>query len=140
MERMKVAYFGECDNLTAGILERLNKEEKDVYFLSGKAVIKEDKIFSKYRHYLLTGEKDETERIFASITPDVVIYEGTGYLNEKWNANQSENLSLLSQILEECARLENCRLVLLSSTEIYGRGMEKATWKNVEKRRCRCCL
>lgn len=127
MERMKVAYFGECDNLTAGILERLNKEEKDVYFLSRKAVMKGDKIFSKYHHYLLTGEKDETERIFAAITPDVVIYEGTGYLDEEWNASQSENLSLLSQILEECARLENCMLVLLSSTEIYGRGMEKAT-------------
>ena len=54
---------------------------------------------------MLTVEKDETKKIFASITPDVVIYEGTGYLNEKWNANQSENLSLLSQILEECARL-----------------------------------
>lgn len=124
---MKVAYFGDCDKLTAGILERLNKEEKDVYFLSRKAVMKEDKVFSKYRHYLLTGEKDETERIFASITPDFVIYEGTGYLNEEWNASQSENLSLLSQILEECARLENCKFLLLSSTEIYGRGVKKAT-------------
>ena len=57
MERMKVAYFGECDNLTAGILERLNKEEKDVYFLSGKAVIKEDKIFSKYRHSVTPNQK-----------------------------------------------------------------------------------
>ena len=45
MERMKVAYFGECDNLAEGILKRLGKEEKEVYFLSRKAVTKDNKSF-----------------------------------------------------------------------------------------------
>ena len=127
MERMKVAYFGECDNLAEDILKRLGKEEKEVYFLSRKAVTKDNKSFLKYHHYVLTGEKDETKKIFASITPDVVIYEGTGYSYEEWNLEQSENLSLLSQILEECVCVKNCMFILFSSTEIYGSGMEKVT-------------
>ena len=34
MERMKVAYFGECDNLTAGILERRNCDKTRIKIFS----------------------------------------------------------------------------------------------------------
>lgn len=124
---MKVAYFGEFDNLTAGILERLKKEEKDVFLLSDKAMVKENKTFSKYHNYILTGETDETRRIFSSVSPDVVIFEGVGYLNEEWDVEQSKNLSMLSQILEECVSLKDCMFVFFSATEVYGKAMDKAT-------------
>ena len=67
------------------------------------------------------------KRTFEAISPDVVIFEGIGYLNEDWDTEQSKNISLLSQILVECTLIKDCMFVFLSSTEVYGKTMEKAT-------------
>ena len=73
---MKVAYFGECDYLTTNVLQRLRKEDYDVYVLSSDNIERKDLRWKGYHHYRLTGEKEEAERIFQAVNPDIVIYEG----------------------------------------------------------------
>ena len=123
---MKIAYIGECDSLAASIMERLNKEEQDVYFLSEAAVTKKNKVFSKYKNYQMTKEKEELECIFTSIHPDVVIYAGKGCMDCEWDLEQRDNLSALAAVLEECVRIKVTMFLCLSSTEVYGRGIQNA--------------
>ncbi|MBQ4529713.1 MAG: NAD(P)-dependent oxidoreductase [Lachnospiraceae bacterium] len=122
---MKVVYIGNCDSLAASVMERMKKEEWDVYFLSEEAVTNKNKLFSRYKNYQLSKKKEEFECIFTSINPDVVIYAGMGYTNEEWDLEQKENLSLLPAVLEECIRTKVNMFVCLSSTEVYGNGVEK---------------
>ena len=90
-ERMKVAYIGECDYLTTNVLQRSRKEDYDVYVLSSDDIERKDSRWKGYHHYRLTGEKEEARRIFQAVNPDIVIYEGMGYLKEAWELEQREN-------------------------------------------------
>lgn len=119
-ERMKVAYIGECDYLTTNVLQRLRKEDYDVYVLSSDDIERKDSRWKGYHHYRLTGEKEEARRIFQAVNPDIVIYEGMGYLKEAWELEQRENFSYLSLILETCTNLGTGMFVFLSSVEVYG--------------------
>ena len=119
-ELMKVAYIGECDYLTTNVLQRLRKEDYDVYVLSSDDIERKDSRWKGYHHYRLTGEKEEARRIFQAVNPDIVIYEGMGYLKEVWELEQRENFSYLSLILEACTNLGTGMFVFLSSVEVYG--------------------
>lgn len=119
-ERMKVAYIGECDYLTTNVLQRLRKEDYDVYVLSSDDIERKDSRWKGYHHYRLTGEKEEARRIFQAVNPDIVIYEGMGYLKEAWELEQRENFSYLSLFLETCTNLGTGMFVFLSSVEVYG--------------------
>lgn len=122
---MKVAYVGNCDSLAAAVMERLYKEEMDVFFLSDEPISKKNGTFYKYKNYQLSNGKEEIVRIFQSIHPDVVIYAGNGYLKPKWDLEQRENLSVLAAVLEECVCNDVSLFVCLSSTEVYGKGLGK---------------
>ena len=90
---MKIVYIGENDCLSLRILERLKKEENEIFFLSEKADMK--KGFSKYHHYSLPESSEEAKRIFSAIRPDTVIFEGNGYLDATWGEEQKNNFLLL---------------------------------------------
>lgn len=124
---MKIVYVGECDSLAAGVMERLDKEEQDVYFLSHTPVTKKEIPFSRYKSYELTKQSEDIVRIFNSITPDVVIYAGCGYGKSEWDFPERENLSVLAAVLEESVRTKVRLFLCLSSTEVYGNRMKKAT-------------
>lgn len=121
---MKVAYIGNCDSLGAGIVERLVKEEHDVYVLSDVPDTKKNKSFSKSRNYQIQNEED-LEPVFTSIRPNVVIYAGSGYAEEEWGMKQKKNLSLITAVLEECIRTKVETFVCFSSTEVYGNKAEE---------------
>jgi len=116
---MKILYVGDSDCLAASVLERLVKEDHDVFVLCEKSEAK-DKNFRKYRHYIWSERAEDIQRIFASVAPDAVVYAGTGYLDEEWSENRRDNLRRLSVVAEECTKFEKCRLILFSSTEVYG--------------------
>ena len=52
------------------------------------------RIFRKYHKYVWPESKEDVRRIFASITPNVVIYGGVGYLDVDWTEEQRENVKL----------------------------------------------
>ncbi len=132
-ERMKVAYIGECDYLTTNALQRLRKEDYDVYVLSSDDIERKDSRWKGYHHYRLTGEKEEARRIFQAVNPDIVIYEGMGYLKEAWELEQRENFSYLSLILETCTNLGTGMFVFLSSVEVYGSYNFEGSQRDTEK-------
>lgn len=132
-ERMKVAYIGECDYLTTNVLQRLRKEDYDVYVLSSDDIERKDSRWKGYHHYRLTGEKEEARRIFQAVNPDIVIYEGMGYLKEAWELEQRENFSYLSLILETCTNLGTGMFVFLSSVEVYGSYNFEGSQRDTEK-------
>ena len=122
---MKIVYIGENDCLSLRILERLKKEENEIFFLSEKADMK--KGFSKYHHYSLPESSEEAKRIFSAIRPDTVIFEGNGYLDATWGEEQKNNFLLLETVLEECCCYDDLTFILLSSTEVYGEGRIRST-------------
>ena len=130
---MKIAYFGECDYLTIDILHRLRKEDYDVYILSGGDIARKDSRWKGYHHYKLTGEQEEAKRIFEAVKPDLVIYEGMGYLKEVWDLEERENYSYLSLILEACTNLGTGMFVFLSSVEVYGSYNFEGSQRDTEK-------
>ena len=132
-ELMKVAYIGECDYLTTNVLQRLRKEDYDVYVLSSDDIERKDSRWKGYHHYRLTGEKEEARRIFQAVNPDIVIYEGMGYLKEAWELDQRENFSYLSLILEACTNLGTGMFVFLSSVEVYGSYNFEGDQRDTEK-------
>lgn len=114
---MKILFIGETDRLASAILERLRKEDHDIFFLSEDPTAGENKAFGRYHTYTRTESREEMGRVFASAAPDVVIYEGIGFLYETWREEQRENLKQLSFALEECSMQEKCRFLFLSSLE-----------------------
>lgn len=115
---MKILYVGERNYLASAVLERLSKEDNDIFFLSERSVPAKNREFQKYHRYVWPERKEEVKRVFSSVTPDVVIYEGVGYLDAEWDEKQRENINILSMVLEECAQLEKCKFILFSSLEV----------------------
>lgn len=116
---MKAAYIGEPDALTSAVLERMKKEAYEVFFLT--------KAPNGRRSYALPQGKEDMKRVLAAIAPDVVIYEGEGFLDEAWDDRQKTNLSLLTTVLDECCCNENLLFCMFSSVEVYGRGQTPFT-------------
>ena len=76
---MKILFVGNYDSLSSGIVERLRQEENDIYFLTNKAAELSAKTKHAYRYYEM-GSGETMENIYASVQPDVVIFEGFDYI------------------------------------------------------------
>ncbi len=116
---MKVVYIGSYDLLAKGVLERLKKEEHDVYFISKEDSLKETRAFSRVRCFKILQNED-LGPILSTISADVVIYAGIDFLMDEWTTAQEENITLTVALLEEIARQKIEKLVFLSSDEVYG--------------------
>lgn len=127
---MKIIYVGNEDCLSVALLERLNKEDNTIFVLGEKV---KNRRFKKYHHFVWTKKSDDMKRVFASVSPDVVIFGGTDCLKAECTEKQRENLGRLSIVLEECAGLEKCQFILLSSVDVYGTNVE-----NIEEEQVMC--
>lgn len=116
---MKILFVGSYDSLSSGIMERLRQEENDIYFLTGNAGELNATAKHAYRYYEM-GSGETMENIYASVQPDVVIFEGFDYMKAEWTAEQRGCFSLLADNLEEVLRTKVGMFLFLSSTEVYG--------------------
>lgn len=116
---MKILFVGNYDSLSSGIMERLRQEENDIYFLTDNAGKLSAKIKHAYRYYEM-GSGETMENIYASVQPDVVIFEGFDYMKAEWTSEQSGCFSLLADNLEEVLHANVGMFLFLSSTEVYG--------------------
>lgn len=113
---MKILYVGSQSCLSATITERLTKEEHQAFFLCHSDEEKKKGFFSHHQ-FAWSERAEDVKRVFASVTPDVVIYEGIDYQDEIWGEKQRENLNRISVVLEECVQFGTSKFVLLSSVE-----------------------
>jgi len=63
---------------------------------------------------------EDLQTIFSSVKPQIVIFEGFGYMNAEWSMEQKDYFSLLAGVLEESKNQKVDMLIFLSSTEVYG--------------------
>lgn len=116
---MKILFVGNYDSLASGIMERLRQEENDLYFLTNNISELSTKTKHAYRYYEL-GSGENLENIYASIQPEVVIFEGFDYMKTEWTSAQSSCFSLLADNLEDVLRSKVGLFLFLSTTEVYG--------------------
>ena len=124
---MKVAYIGENDCLTDSVLKRLKKEEYEIFFLTRESGGKTRVNRKNYHSYTLSQSRSDMKRIFSAIAPDVVIYEGVGFLDAEWDDKQKQNFSLLTTVLDECCCRKDVIFFMFSSVEVYGTGRTAIT-------------
>lgn len=116
---MKILFVGKYDSLASGIAERLKQEENEIYFLTNNSKELNAKTKHAYRYYEL-GFGENLGNVYASVQPDVVIFEGIDYMKAEWTAKQSGSFALLADTLEEAVRAKTSMFMFLSSTEVYG--------------------
>lgn len=116
---MKILFVGNYDNLAQGIMDRLKKEENDLYFLTKNVDKLSRKVKSTYRCYEI-GNGEGVHEVYQSIAPDVVLYEGCDYLHAQWSAEQSGCFAMLANNLEGAVHSKVGMFVFFSSLEVYG--------------------
>lgn len=73
---MKIAYIGTRDQLSEIFIERMNKEDHEVYFLSNVEFSRSVPEVLKHRFYRISLKGDSFRKIMKSISPDCVVFAG----------------------------------------------------------------
>ncbi len=116
---MKILFVGNYDNLAAAVMERLRKEENDLYLLTSNVDELGRKVKGTYRCYEL-GNGEGMAEVYRTIGPDVVLYACADYQKAQWTEEQSGCFALLANNLEGAACAKAGRFMFLSTTEVYG--------------------
>lgn len=123
---MKVAYIGTKDQLWESFTERMNQEGNDVYFLSTGKFSKGMPERIRHRYYRISLLGDNLGKVMSSISPDWVIYAGEYYMDSVYQEGEEADVTLLARTLQILTQLQKTKLILLSSTEVYGNQEERA--------------
>ncbi len=130
---MKVVYIGGQNPLSEALIERMIKEGNDMYVISDSSYKRKIKTVFQYRFYQVTPKGDAIQRVLRSIAPDWVLFAGGKLMDSALSGHFEENvaeMTLLSSVLRALSCMENERtkvkMLLLSSTEVYGNTEEKS--------------
>lgn len=121
---MKVMLVGEKEEFTKVLLERINKEGDEAYFLAKEDFPFKDKVHTKHKYYCLDIKNEILNIIFESVKPDVVIFSGGKYMGAqdvaeyRWESDGY--LQLLEKILQNISRFPLSKFIYLSNTTVYG--------------------
>ncbi|MBH1941530.1 NAD-dependent epimerase/dehydratase family protein [Mobilitalea sibirica] len=121
---MKVIYLGTCNSLASKLVDRLVKEEDQVYIIAKQDFDKYTKPALHYKWYKYNSNDIGLKKIFSSISPDVVIFAGDIFLKETWQycTDTNEYLSRLLNILNLSSIHNVNKFIYLSTNEVYSVG------------------
>jgi len=119
--RLKLIYIGNCNSLAARFVDKLVKEEHEVYIVASKDFTKDNKPTLSYRFYNYQSDELGVEKVFASIKPNVVVFASNLFVNDQWGHDKESNayLSQLINVLNLSAINEVTKFVYLSSNQVY---------------------
>lgn len=117
---MKILYVGTRDRLTEALFLRLGKEEHELYLLSDRDLERKKGLVSQHRFFKLPQSRELLKKIISSICPEIVIYAGFSYLEEKHWMSRNESSELLPALLEEGSAAGMKQLIYFSTTGVYG--------------------
>lgn len=123
---MKVAYIGTKDQLSEAFIMRMCKEGNDVYFLSTDEFPRNILKRQGCRTYKISMQGNILKKVVKSILPDWVVFAGKYFMDSVYEPQEEEDVALLVQTLQILAELRKTKLILLSSTQVYGKNDEKA--------------
>ncbi len=118
---MKIIYIGNCNSLAAKFVDKLVKEEHDVYIIASKDFSKDTKPTLSYKLYNYVSDELGLEKVFASIKPNIVVFASNLLASENWGHDKDTNsyLSQLINALNLSAINEVTKFVYLSSNQVY---------------------
>ena len=118
---LKIIYIGNCNSLAAKFVDKLVKEEHDVYIIASKDFSKETKPTLSYKLYNYVSDELGLEKVFASVKPNIVVFASNLLANEQWGHDKDTNsyLSQLINALNLSAINEVTKFVFLSSNQVY---------------------
>ena len=119
---MKIVYIGTPDGMAKTIIERMSKEDNELFLIAEQDFARERKPALNYKYYHISENSVPSQNIFRSANPDVVIFAGAGFLHETWEMDEErkEYLGILSVCLENCFAVKVAKFIYLSSTDVYG--------------------
>lgn len=119
---MNILYFGQPDQLAKTFIEKLEKEEGSVYFVSPDTFAKKKQPALKYRKFTYSKKYEINKQIFEDIHPDVVVFAGIGFADGIFarEDHRQQYLSDLSFFLNQSIVYGTKQFIYLSSTQIYG--------------------
>ncbi|PWJ49986.1 NAD-dependent epimerase/dehydratase family protein [Faecalicatena contorta] len=117
---MKILYIGSGDYLAAGIMEKLAKEEHELFLMSDEDIKTEGRRAYQHKFFKISDNPKIIDDIFASANPDVAVFTGLTYIDKDWNQGKGDYYSLLSTVLESSAKFEVGQFVYFSSLDVYG--------------------
>lgn len=124
---MKVAYIGAKDQLSEAFIERMGKEGNDVYFLAKEEYSKSFSNIFKHRFYKISMQGDTFRNIVKSISPECIVFAGELLFDDVYREQeQEEDIALLVRTLQVMSEQKGIRIILLSSTDVYGNADEEA--------------
>lgn len=125
---MKILYIGNADPLAAALVEQFGKENDEVFLLSPVNFERNSKPKHPYKYYESSKSIDLLDGIFHAVFPEIVIWAGAAFMSPTPSAQERYTyLSELNYWLERCTKEGNKRLLLLSSSEIYGYSVDTIT-------------
>ncbi|MFV0362713.1 MAG: NAD-dependent epimerase/dehydratase family protein [Suipraeoptans sp.] len=114
---MKILYIGASDDLASSFIERMVKEEYELYLFSNLEV---DGYKGKYKYYEMTDNATTVTKLLQSISPEVIVFAGNHFAEDGMYLELGKYYNLLLQVLRETKSLKQLKeFVLLSSTEVY---------------------
>ena len=117
---MKILYIGATDALAKEFLERMGKEDYEIFFLAQNNFSQKDRKGMAYKYYHLSENMESIFQILKSVRPEYIVYSGEEYMSENWTVKDNTLLTNLNRILESCTNLNLCKILFLSSFEVYG--------------------
>lgn len=117
---MKIMYIGSVDDLAVSIMEKLAKEEHELFLVSDEDMKAGSRKKYQHKFFKISDNPKIIDDIFASAHPDAVVFTGLTYLNEDWNQGKGDYYTLLSTVLEASAKFETGQFVYFSSLDVYG--------------------
>lgn len=122
---MKILFVGNYDSLAATVMERLRKEENDIYLLTNNVDKLGRKVKGTYRCYEI-GNGEGMADVYRTIGPDVVLYACADHQRAQWSKDQSGCFALLVNNLEGAVCAKVGSFMFLSTIEVYGNPKQTA--------------
>ena len=123
---MKIAYIGTKDQLSEIFIERMNKEDHEVYFLSDVEFSRNVPEVLKHRFYRIAARGDSFRKVMKSISPDCVVFAGVHFMDSVYSEEEEDDVALLTRTLQILAEQRTVQFILLSSVEVYGNSDQPA--------------
>ena len=117
---MKILYIGANDALAKEFLGRMGKEDYEIFFLAKNNFSQKDRKGMGYKYYCLSENTESIFQILKSVQPEYIVYSPEEYMSEVWEVKDNTLLTNLNSILESCTNLNLCKILFLSSFEVYG--------------------